>query len=71
MITFMVDDVQEERIKYWQDNHECPFREANTGKRRRGTAGDIDSFTFVPTALGTVTVVRCGCGAEIDVTYPL
>lgn len=71
MITFTLDDAQEARIKCWQRNHLCRFRDPETGERRGGTFGDLETYSFTPTSVGTVEKVTCACGSAIDVTYPL
>lgn len=70
MIRFILDDEQEKKVRDWQKNHECKYRMPD-GARRGGAFGDIETYCFVPTSIGIVTVVKCACGAEIDVTGEL
>ena len=67
MIQFTLDDEQEQKVRDWQKNHICKFRQPD-GNRRGGSFGDIETYSFVPTSLGVVSVVKCACGSEIDVT---
>ncbi len=56
----------QKRLNKWLLNHnkKCPYSNlSKTGPVRGGL-----TFTFTPTTLGTVTVVRCLCGKETDLT---
>lgn len=70
MIRFILDDEQEQKVRDWQRNHECPFR-MKDGSRRGGSFGDIETYSFTPTSIGIVATARCACGSEIDVTGEL
>lgn len=64
MKTFIINDRDEEKLKRWQQEHECKFR-TETGYRYVGAVGGADSFTFTPTGIGTFVTVKCACGAEL------
>ena len=70
MKRFVLDDEQEKKVRDWQNSHKCAFRQAD-GSRRGGSFGDLETYCFVPTSIGTIVVVKCACGAEIDVTGEL
>ncbi len=70
MMKFILDDEQEKKVRDWQKHHTCAYRTAN-GSRRGGSFGDIETYCFVPTSIGIIAVVKCACGAEIDVTGEL
>ena len=67
MRRFALDDEQEELLREWQKNHDCKFRR-DDGYRDGGTFGGIDTFTFIPTSVEMVTLVKCACGAELDLS---
>lgn len=58
MIQFALDDTQEQKIRDWQKNHVCPFRMPD-GQRKGGSLGDIETYSFVPTTVGVIAVVKC------------
>ena len=51
----------EENVKFaaWSTKHlaECPIKST-------GTIGERFTYSFTPTSLGTVVVVKCACGAS-------
>ncbi len=59
---FKINDEQQVKICDWDSKHYCSL------KGNSGTIGGRLSYIFNPTSLGTGVIVRCGCGAEIDVT---
>lgn len=67
MRRFTLNDEQEELLRDWQNNHDCKYRREN-GYRDAGTFGGADTFTFIPTSIEMVTLVKCACGAEIDLS---
>ena len=67
MICFKLDDEQENLLRDWQENHDCKYRLKN-GYRHTGSFGGADTFTFIPTTVEEVVIVKCACGAEIDLS---
>lgn len=56
---FELDNDQITKLKNW--NHDCKlFYE--------GAIGGSLTYQFTDTNLGRITVVKCACGAEIDLT---
>ena len=66
MRTFTITDDQEARIKDWQENHECKFRNKEWGGRYVGAIGGADTYRFTPTSIGVIKSVECACGARLD-----
>ena len=60
MKIFQLSDTQLEKIKQWDTDHKCNKYGDVTGARLE--------YCFIPTGLGDVTIVKCSCGAELDVT---
>lgn len=76
-IRFELSESQVKKYEDWALTHPCKYR-ATPGKyfatnhnRGVGSAGDIDSFIFTPTTIGTVVTVECGCGEKLDLTEDL
>ena len=67
MISFTLDDEQEILLRNWQKNHACKYR-LEDGNRYTSTFGGADTFTFIPTSVEEVVIVKCACGAEIDLS---
>ena len=67
MICFELDNGQENLLRDWQENHDCKYRLEN-GYRNTGSFGGADTFTFIPTTVEEVVIVKCACGAEIDLS---
>ena len=58
MISFTLDDEQEGLLRDWQKNHACKYR-LKDGNRYTGTFGGADTFTFIPTSVEEVVIVKC------------
>ena len=68
MLHFTINDKQEIKLKEWRKTHKCSIRKQD-GERIASTFGEAETFSFVPTSVGTViTTVQCACGAELDLT---
>ena len=67
MICFKLDDEQERMLRDWQENHDCKYRLEN-GYRNTGSFGGADTFMFIPTTVEEVVIVKCDCGAKIDLS---
>ena len=69
MLCFQLTDEQVKKLRKWQDTHKCKFRVKGGTLRYVGSFGGEDTFCFTPTSIGGMfTVVRCACGAEVDLT---
>lgn len=63
---YVVDDAMLARAREWIDKHN---EEKHKGKTPyAGAIGGAHGWLFIDTGLGTVTSIRCMCGAEGDVT---
>lgn len=60
---FSLSDNQEDKIKLWEETHECK----NRGKHH-GAIGGQYTYKFTPTSIGTFCEVKCSCGETIDVS---
>jgi len=63
----------EELQKYqsWEAEHNetCPYYDDGSSPAPKiGAIGGRTTFSFTPTGVGTVVVVKCACGEEINVT---
>lgn len=70
MITFTLDDKQEKLLREWQTGHDCQYRVPG-GMRNVGSFGGADTFMFIPTNVEEIVIVKCACGAEIDLSPEL
>jgi len=61
MIKFALTEDQSQKIKEWENNHNCPIEYS-------GAIGGKIKYTFIPTSLGNIEKVGCSCGQSIDVT---
>jgi hypothetical protein len=54
----------------WRADHEpeCTLPVDPLGDKYAGAIGGRWTYSFTPTGLGTVIKIRCGCGAECDLT---
>jgi len=61
---FHLAGIEKERAQSWIEQHKKDHPMKHTG-----AVGGRWSYTFTPTGIGTIVVVRCcACGAEKDVT---
>lgn len=72
MSTFTLTDEEDAKIAEWRTEHRpnCDFYTEANGfpEIYVGAIGGGITYSFTPTGLGTITIARCACGAEIDVT---
>lgn len=67
---FSYTEEQIKKLKEWQDNHNCKLSDDPNfpGEKAIGAIGGRFTHLFTPTSLGVIEKVKCGCGAEIDLT---
>lgn len=64
---FFITEEEQKNIQEWQEKHlkeKHPKAVGNPGYF--DVSGANWEYTFIPTGLGTVRVVRCSCGEEYD-----
>ena len=64
--TFGISEKEYVKYKEWYEEHKRTGCEIATGYT--GAIGGGLCIIFCPTSLGDSITVRCGCGAEIDIT---
>ena len=62
MKQFTLDDRAYSEYLAWRKNHNCPIDAC-------GAIGGKETFLFTPTSLGSCIVIKCACGAEIDLSH--
>lgn len=65
--TFEITDDELEKIREWDKNHECIYKPAHGSEKYCGAIGGDLSIEFIPTSIGEVVIVKCGCGKELTV----
>jgi len=63
MKTFEIDDDQEKKLEKWKREHKEKCK-----KWIESTEGVKLIYIFTPTGLGTIVVVKCICGKELNLT---
>ena len=65
MSTFEISNEDAEKISQWRKRHvpDCVYTNEN-----QGAISGLYTFSFTPTSLGIVTVVKCSCGEEFNFT---
>ena len=63
-IKFKMSRGDSARVSKWNTDHkkDCPYVKKPTAIGGRLT------YSFTPTGLGTITVVKCACGEKLDLT---
>jgi hypothetical protein len=61
--TFTLSAAKMEKFDKWRKD-----KNKKKGEVYVGAAGGAYEFVFIPTGLGTITIVRCADGEEIDLT---
>jgi len=57
---FPISEEEDKAIKNWMKNHEKDHPGGH------GCSGGKYTYCFIPTAIGTIGTIKCGCGAEFD-----
>ena len=57
-----MDEDQRKMLDKWNEEHDCKLKEYS------GAIGGRLTYSVTPTSLGTVLIVSCCCGEEIDLT---
>jgi len=68
---FKLTDKELEEIKDFMNTHKCKLRTDAYGiknERYVGAIGGNTTYCFTPTGLGTITIAKCACGKEINIT---
>lgn len=68
---FILTDTQYKKYQDWANDHreKCPLYKPELGIRYCGLGGTPDTFCFNPTtAFGDIVIIKCACGAQIDVS---
>lgn len=59
------------KLSTFLDNHNktCKYYDDGTSlESKSGAIGGRLTYAFTPTSLGVITVIKCACGAEVNVT---
>ena len=67
MLEFGFTAEEEDLIRNWQKNHDCRYR-TEGGGRYVDFVGSTDTYSFTPCTIGCIRVVRCACGAKLDLS---
>ena len=66
---FPITENEKQKVEEWMKKHDAEAHGAanNTDRlRRAGCCGGNYSYEFIPTSIGTVSYVKCGCGAKFE-----
>lgn len=66
---FPITENEKQKVEEWMKKHDAESHGAanNTDRlRRAGCCGGNYSYEFIPTSIGTVGHVKCGCGAKFE-----
>lgn len=68
---YTVSDADSNEIRTWTQDHNktCPlYDDGSSVGNPCGAIGGRMSYKFTPTGLGTMFVVMCACGEQLDLT---
>jgi len=60
-VRFETTPEQDETVRAWTKDHGCNLNGV-------GAIGGGLSYEFTPASIGVVTLVKCACGNELDLT---
>lgn len=66
---FPITESEEKKVKEWMKKHDAEAHGAVTSSqrlKRGGVCGGNYSYEFIPTSIGTIGYVKCGCGARFE-----
>jgi hypothetical protein len=62
---FSITEEEWNKIKEWDNTHKCIYKPKYGIKKYCGAVGGNLSITFIPTSIGEIVRVDCGCGEHI------
>lgn len=65
---FGVTFKQSRKVDKFKNDHSCTLDEDPLGGKQVGAIGGRFTYSFTPTDLGEILVIKCACGAEQDLT---
>lgn len=71
MLKFEITDKEHVlfKVKYEEHKKDCKFfKNSKNGIPKTGAIGGSLTYNFTPTSIGTVVMVSCACGHEMDLT---
>lgn len=60
-LVFEVTPEEREQIEEWKEQH---IKEKHKGNNYSGAFGGRYTYEFIPTSIGDIGTIKCGCGAE-------
>lgn len=60
-VRFELDEKQARAAAEFRSTHPCPLKDV-------GAIGGKYTYEFTPTTVATAAVLKCGCGAKIDLS---
>lgn len=60
-LVFEVTPKEREQIEEWKEQH---IKEKHNGNDYAETIGGRYTYEFIPTSIGDIGTIKCGCGAE-------
>lgn len=64
---YYLSNEDKQKVDKWDNSHksECEY---HINPLKIGAIGGRLSYTFIPTGLGNIVIVKCACGAKLDLT---
>ena len=63
-MTFNVTDEELSNIEEWDKTHDCIYKPKHGMEKYSGAIGGRLTYEFIPTSIGVIGTVKCGCGKE-------
>lgn len=61
---FELDNAEVKKAMLFCRDHICNHRDSPESATRAGVIGGAYTYSFTPTALGTITEIKCICGKK-------
>ena len=70
-IFFKLSEQQVKKVEEWANSktgHECTLKPNEYSRKYCGAVGGHLTYCVTPTSIGSIIIVKCSCGQELDIS---
>lgn len=66
---FELDERDSIEAAKWIKEHKCKIKRDIFGRKKVGAIGGEITYSFTPTGVGCIVIVKCHCGKQLDLSH--